>query len=152
MIKSAILSKNRKHRYLLSRIWDLKNETILFIMLNPSSADENIDDPTTKKVISYSKKWGYGGLHICNLYTYRTTSPKILFDIPKNKRGSNKNEIKKYAKKCSKIVYAWGNKEKVPSWLNQMVPNPSFIELSKEGVPKHPLYLKSNLKLKSFSR
>lgn len=150
MIKSAILSKNRKHRYLLSRIWDLKNETILFIMLNPSSADENIDDPTTKKVISYSKKWGYGGLHVCNLYTYRTTSPKILFDIPKNKRGSNKNEIKKYAKKCSKIVYAWGNKEKVPSWLNQMVPNPSFIELSKEGVPKHPLYLKSNLKLKSF--
>ena len=91
MIKSAILSKNRKHRYLLSRIWDLKNETILFIMLNPSSADENIDDPTTKKVISYSKKWGYGGLHICNLYTYRTTSPKILFDIPNNKRGSNKN-------------------------------------------------------------
>tara|TARA_Y100001970_G_C13842552_1_gene655209 strand:+ start:172 stop:630 length:459 start_codon:yes stop_codon:yes gene_type:complete len=152
MIKSAILSKNRKHRYLLSRIWDLKNETILFIMLNPSSADENIDDPTTKKVISYSKKWGYGGLHICNLYTYRTTSPKILFDIPNNKRGSNKNEIKKYAKKSSKVVYAWGNKEKVPSWLNQMVPNPSFIELSKEGVPKHPLYLKSNLKLKSFSR
>ena len=121
-------------------------------MLNPSSADENIDDPTTKKVISYSKKWGYGGLHICNLYTYRTTSPKILFDIPKNKRGSNKNEIKKYAKKSSKVVYAWGNKEKVPPWLNQMVPNPSFIELSKEGVPKHPLYLKSNLKLKSFSR
>ena len=150
MIKSAILSKNRKHRYLLSRIWDLNNENILFIMLNPSSADEDIDDATTTKVISFSKKWGYGGLHICNLYTYRTSSPKKLFSVPKNKRGSNKNEIKKYAKKCSKIVYAWGNKEKVPPWLNQMVPNPSFIELSKEGVPKHPLYLKSNLKLKSF--
>ena len=74
MIRSAILSKNRKHRYLLSRIWNQKNKKILFIMLNPSSADENIDDPTTKKVISYSKKWGYGGLHICNLYTYRTVS------------------------------------------------------------------------------
>lgn len=150
MIKSAILSKNRKHRYLLSRIWDLDNENILFIMLNPSSADEDIDDATTTKVISFSKKWGYGGLHICNLYTYRTSSPKKLFSVQKNKRGSNKSEIKKYAKKCSKIVYAWGNKEKVPPWLNQMVPNPSFIELSKEGVPKHPLYLKSNLKLKSF--
>ena len=150
MIKSAILSKNRKHRYLLSRIWDLNNENILFIMLNPSSADEDIDDATTTKVISFSKKWGYGGLHICNLYTYRTSSPKKLFSVPKNKRGSNKSEIKNYAKKCSKIVYAWGNKEKVPPWLNQMVPNPSFIELSKEGVPKHPLYLKSNLKLKSF--
>tara|TARA_B100001029_G_scaffold24619_1_gene17226 strand:+ start:2889 stop:3341 length:453 start_codon:yes stop_codon:yes gene_type:complete len=150
MIKSAILSKNRKHRYLLSRIWDLNNENILFIMLNPSSADEDIDDATTTKVIRFSKKWGYGGLHICNLYTYRTSSPKKLFSIPKNKRGSNKSEIKKYAKKCFKIVYAWGNKEKVPPWLNQMVSNPSFIELSKEGVPKHPLYLKSNLKLKSF--
>ena len=51
MIKSAILSKNRKHRYLLSRIWDLNNENILFIMLNPSSADEDIDDATTTKVI-----------------------------------------------------------------------------------------------------
>ena len=152
MIRSAILSENRKHRYLLSRIWNQKNEKILFIMLNPSSADENIDDPTTKKVISYSKKWGYGGLHICNLYTYRTTSPKILFDIPKNKRGSNKNEIKKYAKKSSKVVYAWGHKEIIPLWLNEIVSDPKFIELSKEGVPKHPLYLKSNLKLKSFSR
>ena len=150
MIKSAILSKNRKHRYLLSRIWDLNNENILFIMLNPSSADEDIDDATTTKVISFSKKWGYGGLHNCNLYTYRTSRPKILFSVPINNRGSNKSEIKKYAKKCSKIVYAWGNKEKVPPWLNQMVSNPSFIELSKEGVPKHPLYLKSNLKLKSF--
>ena len=99
MIKSAILSKNRKHRYLLSRIWDLNNENILFIMLNPSSADEDIDDATTTKVISFSKKWGYGGLHICNLYTYRTSSPKKLFSVPKNKRGSIKSQIKKYAKK-----------------------------------------------------
>tara|TARA_B100000959_G_C14880025_1_gene582112 strand:+ start:597 stop:1049 length:453 start_codon:yes stop_codon:yes gene_type:complete len=150
MIKSAILSDDRKHRYLLSRIWDLNNENILFIMLNPSSADEDLDDPTTKKIIRFSKKWGFGGMHICNLYTYRTSNPKKLFSIPKNKRGNNKNEIKKYAEKCSKVVYAWGNKEKVPSWLNEMVLNPTYIELSKEGIPKHPLYLKSNLKPKCF--
>ncbi|MEE3035291.1 MAG: DUF1643 domain-containing protein [Bacteroidota bacterium] len=150
MIKSAILSDDRKHRYLLSRIWNQNNENILFIMLNPSSADEDLDDRTTKKIIRFSKKWGFGGLYICNLYTYRTSSPKKLFSLAKNKRGSNKDEIKKHAKKCSKVVYAWGNKEKVPSWLNEMVLNPTYIELSKEGVPKHPLYLKSNLRPRYF--
>ena len=59
---NATISDCQKYRYALSRTWDDKNNTILFIALNPSTADEKNDDPTIRKCINYAKKWGYGSL------------------------------------------------------------------------------------------
>ena len=61
MKKDAVLSEDRKYRYLLSRNWDDTKPTVLFIGLNPSTADEKEDDPTINKCISYAKSWGNPG-------------------------------------------------------------------------------------------
>ena len=75
MKKDAVLSEDRKYRYLLSRNWDDTKPTVLFIGLNPSTADEKEDDPTINKCISYAKSWGYGKVLMANLFAFRSTNP-----------------------------------------------------------------------------
>ena len=70
------------YRYSLTRIWDNSKEKILFIMLNPSTADFKMDDPTIKKIVKFSDKWGYGGIYVGNLYAYISTNPKKMFKLP----------------------------------------------------------------------
>lgn len=52
-------------------------------MLNPSTADAEIDDPTITRCIGFAKSWGFGGLMVGNLWAYRATDPKELKKIPK---------------------------------------------------------------------
>ena len=78
MIKDAILSEDRKYRYILSRTWDETKPTVLFIGLNPSTADEKTDDPTIRKCINYAKCWGYGKILMANLFAFRNT---ILIEL-----------------------------------------------------------------------
>jgi hypothetical protein len=59
-------------------VWDESKAYALFIGLNPSTADEKEDDPTIKRCINYSKKWGYGGLCMVNLFAFRATDPSDL--------------------------------------------------------------------------
>lgn len=47
-------------------------------MLNPSTADENVDDPTIRRCINFAKDWGYGGMYVGNLFAFRTAYPKEL--------------------------------------------------------------------------
>lgn len=81
MIKSAIISECGKYRYSLSRIWDENKANVLFIMLNPSTADGDVDDPTIRRCIGFAKSWGYGGIYVGNLFAYRATDPKELLKV-----------------------------------------------------------------------
>ena len=78
MKKHTIISQDNKYRYQLSRIWDERKPTVLFIMLIPSTADADIDDPTIRRVVNIAKSWGYGGVFVGNLYAFRSTDPKGL--------------------------------------------------------------------------
>jgi len=78
MISDAKLSVCRKYRYALWRIWDKSKPIVLFISLNPSTADEKEDDPTIRRCIGFAKSWGYGGLCMANLFAYRTKSPSEM--------------------------------------------------------------------------
>ena len=73
--KSAILSDCRIYRYSLTRTWDVNKKYVLFIGLNPSTADENYDDPTIRRCVDYAHRWGYGGLVMTNLFAFRATLP-----------------------------------------------------------------------------
>ena len=66
--KNATFSSCRTYRYSLSRIWDKKKKYVLFVGLNPSTADEEVDDPTIRRCINYAKNWGYGGFLMVNLF------------------------------------------------------------------------------------
>lgn len=77
MNTNAILSEDRKYRYVLSRIWDESKPMVMIIGLNPSTADETKNDPTIIRCIDFAKSWGYGGVYMLNLFAFRATLPKI---------------------------------------------------------------------------
>ena len=145
MIKGAVLSADNIYRYQLSRVWDGEKPKILFIMLNPSTADELVEDPTIRRVVNYAKDWGYGGVYVGNLYAFRSTDPKGLKCIADPIGPENINHIQTLISLVDKVIYAWGNEQKEPDWLKKIVETPYCIEISKKGIPKHPLYLKKCL-------
>ena len=81
MRTNAILSEDRKYRYVLLREWDSQLPKIMFIGLNPSTADENQDDPTIRRCIAFAKSFDYGGFYMLNLFAYRSTSPSKLREV-----------------------------------------------------------------------
>jgi hypothetical protein len=121
-------------------------------MLNPSTADADIDDPTIRRVIQFSKSWGYGGVFVGNLYAFRSTDPKILRNVDDPVGSENIENIIQLLRQTDKVIYAWGNNEKEPEWLCNLVEIPYCIDISKKGVPKHPLYLRGDLEPKPYLR
>ena len=110
MINSeAIFSKDRVHRYLLIREWDLQKPILMFIGLNPSTADETNDDPTVRRFIGYAKRWGYGKIYVTNAFAFRATDPQDLFSSKDPLGPENDFWIKKISPNADKVILAYGN-------------------------------------------
>ena len=147
----ADISSDNKYRYSLWRIWDKNKPIILFIMLNPSTADAVNNDKTMTRVKNFAESWGYGGVYVGNLYAFRSTDPKGLKETDDPIGPENIANVQSLVGLTDKVVYAWGNEHKEPEWLRELVDTPYCIDISKNGnIPKHPLYLKKNLQLKLY--
>ena len=146
MIRRAEFSIDKKERYSLKREWDKSKNKILYIMLNPSLADDKNDDPTIRRLISFTKKYNYGGFLVGNIFTTITPNPK---EIDKSKGISDKNfeKLLKLINKVDQIVYAWGNSVEEPQLLKELILSPKCFGKNLNGTPKHPLYLPKNSKL-----
>ncbi|BBD23510.1 DUF1643 domain-containing protein [Streptococcus constellatus] len=142
MEKKAIISKDKIYRYKLSRTWDSTKPTILFIGLNPSITDENIDDPTITRCINFAKDWGYGTLLMANLFAFRSTYPKDIYLIDDPIGKDNDYYLLECVTQSDLIVACWGNngtymnREKV---ITELVPNLYCLQKNKNGTPHHPL-------------
>ena len=149
MIREAEFSIDKKERYSLKREWDKSKNKILYIMLNPSFADEKKDDPTIRRLISFTKKFNSGGFLVGNIFTTITPNPK---EIDRSKGISDKNfeELIKLINKVDQIVYAWGNTVEEPQLLKELVLSPKCFGKNLNGTPKHPLYLPKNSKLITY--
>ena len=147
--RSANISNDRQERFSLSRIWDFNKPKILYIMLNPSYADDEFDDPTIRRLIFFSKKYKYGGFYVANLFTQITPYPKFL-NIESSIQKNNLKVIKDLVLKSKTIVYAWGNLVNEPTEFLSIVNNPLCFKKNLNGTPRHPLYLPSSSKLESF--
>ena len=101
--KSATFSNCRKYRYALSRSWDEKKKIVLFIGLNPSTADEKKDDPTIRRCINYAQSWGFGGLQVANLFAYRATKPTKLRYVENPVGDDNDQQLIKLSKMAEKM-------------------------------------------------
>jgi hypothetical protein len=77
----AEFSECQQYRYTLWRTWDSQADRVMFIGLNPSTADETEDDPTIRRCIRFAKDWGYGGILMMNAYAYRSTAPRGLKQV-----------------------------------------------------------------------
>lgn len=149
MIREAEFSIDKKERYSLNREWDKSKNKILYIMLNPSLADDKNDDPTIRRLINFTKKFNSGGFLVGNIFTTITPNPK---ELDKSKGMSDKNfeELIKLINKVDQIVYAWGSSIEEPQLLKKLVLNPKCFGKNLNGTPKHPLYLPSQTKLINF--
>jgi len=126
-------------------------------MLNPSTADANEDDPTIRRCIGFAKSWGYGGIMVGNLFSFRATDPKEL----KEKKHliqdieticSNQSNIQEMHSQCEITICAWGNTP-IQVFGNPLegIDNLHCLGVTKSGNPKHPLYLKKDLEPIKFN-
>lgn len=149
MFTDAQLSPCRRDRYGLWRIWDKNQPLVLFICLNPSTADETNDDPTLKRCINFARSWGYGGISIANLFAYRATLPADMKNCEDPVGPENNKWLVKLANDVDLVIGAWGNDG---AFLNrsqevkQLLPDIYCLKLNASGEPAHPLYLPKSLK------
>lgn len=148
MRREAVLDGN--YRYSLIREWDESNQKrVVFVLLNPSTADDVEEDQTTKVCIEFAKRWGYGSLQIVNLFAYRATNPadlKKVKDYNKMVGEHNYMFLQNALKRADKIVVAWGEhgkiqKRYVDESLTTLFSNFSVYCFWKiaNNQPKHPL-------------
>lgn len=149
----ANISHCTKYRHHLTRRVNSLNDRVLtFIMLNPSKADAEVNDPTIRRCIGFCERLGYGILLVVNLFDYRATNPDELKTVPNPCSEKNMDFIREAAVLSDKVICAWGGDG---SYLNQdervlrMLANEKIalyaLDVTKKGNPKHPLYLRGNL-------
>lgn len=155
--KKAIFDIYRNYRYVLTRQWDPDKPSIAFIMLNPSTADENALDPTNRRVFNFAKEWGYGTFFTLNLFAYRTTDPKLLREIEDPIGKLTDGYIEHVVRKVHMVIAGWGTKGQylrrdrvVYDKINGLTLL-HCLKKTKHGHPQHPLYLKKNICPISFS-
>ena len=144
------------YRYRLTRRWSADRpvfEPVLcWVMLNPSSASHDVNDATIRKVTSFSKREGYGGLIVVNLFAYRSTDPDKLIHAEDPIGASNEAMVLDAMRGSAKIVVAWGAMSKglrAKSWMMRRKIQTAGWRLwalgtTKDGSPRHPLYIPGN--------
>lgn len=151
MKTDAKFSEDRVYRYALWRIWDENQPNVMFIGLNPSTADETEDDPTVRRCKGFAKSWGYGGLIMANIFAYRATEPEIMKSAKDPIGPENDEWLLKLAQQATLVIGAWGNHGKFKSRGKIVVDSISdlyCLKMNETGHPTHPLYLPSELQPK----
>jgi len=148
--RTATFSHCRRYRYSLWRTWDRQLPSILVFGLNPSTADERVDDATTRKCISYARKWGFGQLCIVNLFAAVARDPLELRKMDDPIGPQNDGWLELAFRKHKVTLAAWGNGGE---YLDRSLEVLRFIRplyclgITLRGNPIHPLYQRANLNL-----
>lgn len=169
MLRGAVVTLDDRecaHRMVLTRTWSVFDDddehlnALTYVMLNPSIANSQIDDPTVKRCISFALREGFGGFEIYNLFSLISTSPRIL--LKERPLASNSAylelALKRAAAGKTKLICAWGGHAaatmpaaqfrnmaramKVPLWC---------LGRTNTGAPRHPLYRSGTTPLESYS-
>lgn len=149
--KSATISACGRYRYALERSTGIVGGNLAWLMLNPSKAYAEKDDPTIRKVVGFTRRAGYGVALVVNLFAWRATSPRdCLANLADAEGEHNCAAIMAAAAISDAIVCAWGahpwaekQARTVLRWLDEH-PREEPIRLlclgtSKAGAPLHPL-------------
>jgi len=150
---SATFSKDKLYRYTLERVWDSEKPLVAFVGLNPSTADEVVDDPTIKRCISFAQSWGFGGLVMLNLFAYRSTKRERLRTVKDPVGPDNDWWIQASLHQVEKVVVCWGNDGELlgrDMEVLNILGEVYCLGHNKTGRPKHPLYLNGDIELRMF--
>jgi hypothetical protein len=125
-------------------------------MLNPSTADEHRDDPTIRRCAGFTMAWGYSGFHVLNLFALRATDPRELVKHPEPVGLLNNLALGRSAAAGRLAIAAWGAASSLPgrmlaereAVIRQLRPDGLIcLGLTKDGHPRHPLYVRGDAEL-----
>lgn len=105
---AAVISADGLYRYTLERQWCQDPRYVLWLMLNPSTADATKDDATIRRCVGFAKSWGYGGILVGNLYAYRATHPRELKSAADPVGPENDVHLLLLFRRASLVVCGWG--------------------------------------------
>ena len=160
----AYFSNDEIYRYYLGRYFKPKKEGVLdeylyWIMLNPSTATKNEDDRSVRKCTEIAKRLDYDGCVILNLFALRSTDPNELYKHPKPIGEFNDLYLLLITSIPVTIVCAWGNhglfQDRYKKIINlikesQVDLKVKCIGKNKSGMPKHPLYARTDSLLQDY--
>jgi hypothetical protein len=149
-VGGATYAYGRRYRTVLLRSWNNhlpRNDYVLWIGMNPSTAEAAVDDRTIRKELYFTKKMGFRSYVKCNVMDYRSTDPRILLDVETPCSDQNLPAIIQHATNATVIVVCWGSLPKpLRRYADEVVQSLSSYQLycmgkTKDGSPRHPLYL-----------
>ncbi|MFH1984814.1 MAG: DUF1643 domain-containing protein [Pseudomonadota bacterium] len=147
--KSAVFSPCRTWRYALWRVWGQAEAYCMWILINPSTADETDNDPTIRRCAGYARDLGFNAMCVTNLFAFVATSPVKMKRSWDPVGPDNDRWVMRLAKRAGMIIAGWGNDGKFAGRANEirsMVPRIHCLHMTSIGEPGHPLYLKRALK------
>lgn len=158
-MSTARFSDDRVYRYDLTRQWGDGPQHV-WVMLNPSTADETFDDPTIRRCINFSKGWGAGRLVVVNLYAFRATRPAKLLDAADPEGPDNWKWVPHHIKadQTTMVIAAWGAYVGKMTWGRMSIESFAHgadkpvrcLGTTKGEFPRHPLYVSADTELEPF--
>lgn len=172
LIRDAAISEDGRYRYALERRWQTElpvqvgrgagvlDAVCLFVMLNPSTADHQVDDPTVTRCVGFARSWGYTALAVCNLFAFRASDPAELYRADDPVGPDNDEWLRVYADRAALVVVAWGTRgghlgrdAAVLDLLERAHGKTIYcLGRTRSGQPSHPLYLTAGLVPEKFTR
>jgi hypothetical protein len=165
ILSSATISLDQKYRYILSRSWFVfKADPMVFCMLNPSTADGTIDDPTIRRCMGFARRENRTGIVVINLFALRSSNPGVLrvADDPFGPDRRRYYEAVLEPLSGKEIVLAWGsfdvgNRGAISKrMLFEMLAAKNIklmcLGVTKDNSPRHPLYIKADQPLIPYDR
>lgn len=144
----ATYSDCERYRYALRRVWDAQGARVLFIMLNPSKATEQQNDPTVERCEQRARQLGFGGFCVANIFAWRETHPKLMRQADDPIGPENDAEVLKACGWADTVICGWGTHgahlsrgHEVEHKLRSNDVRLHHLGLTKGGQPKHPLYI-----------
>jgi hypothetical protein len=149
---SAVLSVDGLFRYELRRSCGLGEGKVTWVMFNPSTADAEVNDPTIRRCIDFSQRWGFAEMIVVNLLPIRSPDPKEAwawhrsytdFGYPAPEFFTNAEYIDRAADESEKVIAAWGSLAGDLGWSTRDNHAIAFwcLGINSDGQPKHPLYV-----------
>jgi hypothetical protein len=143
MERVAVFSPCRRYRYQLGRTWEPDAPPVLFVGLNPSTADETADDQTIHRCIRFARDWGYGGILMANLFAFRATDPRDMKAAADPVGEDNDRWLARLAGEAGVVVACWGahgeHKGRAQAVVDSGVLGSfTVLGLTKDGHPRHP--------------
>jgi len=157
----AVFSPRRKYRYRLTRSWHPATVLLPIIMLNPSTADETVDDPTIRRCASFARREGYGGIEVVNLFAFRATSPADMKAAADPIGRDNDMELARLFGSAVRsdvpVLAAWGAHGSYLHRAANVLTMASAVDAqlvclgtTAAGHRRHPLYVKGDQPLERF--